>query len=685
MTDIPNAVLSETFQARLRNRRVLSAIFTTFRFEPGFFETEILPVFFDVPLSHATPIKLMQIDELVTSLKGSIAVYYDQHGIVPEGGPAKLDVRRFPVRHPTGIFHPKNVLVLVEETEADANGLHPRALLCSAASANLTRAGWWENVEVAHIEEIGEGELTSLKDDLMAYVTGLVGAVEGRPINAERRRSHVAADEILSFLRRTRQREQRSMDGRFLPHFHTGDESVPAFIERIVGKAMRGCCLEVVSPYFDKGGESAPLQAIADQCAASEVRVFLPRNSSGDGLCPAALFDWVKQQPGMSWGSLPTDLLKMGKAEEAKARTVHAKVYRFFEPKRGGREILFVGSANLTSAACRLSGKGGNRETGFLVETTGKGRPDWWLTVEQKRPPFSESIGEDDAIAARGGTNLTLRYAWDTGQASACWAGAQASPRLDIRHNGVAIIRLGPLLSREWTDLSADDSDRLRHALASTSILEVVAEGSEPGLLLVQEDGMSHRPSLLLELSTADILRYWALLSVEQRAAFIEARASVGGEDDPIVIKLAALQAETTLFDRFAGMFHAFSAHEGRIVESLRAGNTKEATYRLFGKKHDSLGRLLDGVLRDATAGVGDRVEQYLATLCTKQLMKEVAREFADYWSEHRADVKDLNDALSKAGGLRAAIAAGSDEMPGFLDWFDRWFLIRAEAVQEES
>ncbi len=102
MTDIPHAVLSETFQARLRNRRVLSAIFTTFRFEPGFFETEILPVFFDVPLSHATPIKLMQIDELVTSLKGSIAVYYDQHGIVPEGGPAKLDVRRFPVRHPTG-------------------------------------------------------------------------------------------------------------------------------------------------------------------------------------------------------------------------------------------------------------------------------------------------------------------------------------------------------------------------------------------------------------------------------------------------------------------------------------------------------------------------------------------------------------------------------------------------------
>ena len=75
MTDIPRAVLSEHFQERMENRRLVSAIFTTFRFEPAFFETEILPVFFDVGLSHAPAIRLLQIEEALRSLRGSIAVY----------------------------------------------------------------------------------------------------------------------------------------------------------------------------------------------------------------------------------------------------------------------------------------------------------------------------------------------------------------------------------------------------------------------------------------------------------------------------------------------------------------------------------------------------------------------------------------------------------------------------------
>src|SRR5690606_30975514 len=115
----PRAVLSEHFQDRMKDRRLVSAVFTTFRFEPGFFESEVLPVFFDIPLSHAPAIKLVQLEEALRSVLGSIAVYYDQNGLVPDGGSAKLDVRRIPVRHRTGIFHPKNVLALVEAAEPD--------------------------------------------------------------------------------------------------------------------------------------------------------------------------------------------------------------------------------------------------------------------------------------------------------------------------------------------------------------------------------------------------------------------------------------------------------------------------------------------------------------------------------------------------------------------------------------
>src|SRR3954470_6376 len=93
MSKPPQAVLSEHFQERMKGRRLLAAIFTTFRFEPAFFETEILPVFLDVPLSQAREIKWVQLEDALRPLSGKLSVYYDRNGLVADGGPAKLDVR----------------------------------------------------------------------------------------------------------------------------------------------------------------------------------------------------------------------------------------------------------------------------------------------------------------------------------------------------------------------------------------------------------------------------------------------------------------------------------------------------------------------------------------------------------------------------------------------------------------
>lgn len=684
MSDIPRAVLSEHFLERMKDRRLVSAIFTTFRLEPSFFETEVLPVFFDIPLSHAPAIKLVQLDEALKSLPGAIAVYYDQHGLVADGGAAKLDIRRIPIWHATGIFHPKNVLALVESTEPDDDdGHHARTLLFGCLSANLTRAGWWENVEVAHVEEIGDGDLTNLRDALIGYLDALVGAAEGRRANDELRAEHTALRDIREFLGDTTQREHRSSGGRLLPHFHDGEASLPDFIESAAGKSLRGFCLEVISPYFDTGGASAPLEALLSRFDPRETRVFLPRNERGEALCSEALFAWIRSSPDMSWAALPGDLLRLGKTEDARPRSVHAKVYRFFEPKRGGREILYVGSTNLTAAGCRVAGRGGNWETGFLVEVTTGSRPDWWLTTETKRPLAFAPREEDEGTATSGGTRLILRFRWNTHEASAFWGDATESPALSVQHGGVSVLELAGLPSRTWVTLDADQSGQLEQVLVSTSLLEVSGEGAEPGLLLVQKEGMWGRRDLLLDLSAADILRYWALLTVEQRAAFIEAHARIAGDDDPLIARLAPLPVERTLFDLFAGVFLAFDSLEERVRAALEEDKTREADYRLFGRKYDSLGTLLDRVLKDAGAGTGDRVEQYVVTLCAKQLLRELGRTFPAYFAEHRDDLKEIEARLSDAAALRAGIAAGSPEMPEFLEWFERWFLSRAEAVSE--
>src|SRR5690606_40267760 len=54
-------------------------------------------------------------DALLRGRIGDVAVYYDRNGF--EGGSARLDIRRIPIRQ-HGCFHPKNVLLLLEDEDS---------------------------------------------------------------------------------------------------------------------------------------------------------------------------------------------------------------------------------------------------------------------------------------------------------------------------------------------------------------------------------------------------------------------------------------------------------------------------------------------------------------------------------------------------------------------------------------
>lgn len=514
----PHAVLSEHLQERMNGRRLRSAVFLTYKFDPSFFEEEVLPVLVDVPLSHAVAIRLVQIEDVLRDLPGDIAVYYDANGLAAgDGGSARLDVRRIPVQHRTGIFHAKNVFLLVESEDGDEEGHHAQTLIVASLSANLTRAGWWENVEACHVEEVAEGDKTRLKGDLAGFLEKLQ-----RKTSAQG--EHRALREMLAFLRGVSIRLQKSVSGRLHTHFYGGSESVADFLDQTAGHLLRGAYLEVISPYFDDATFCNPLEQLIHHFQPREVRVFLPRSASGEGLCRQELYESVRALPGVQWGRLPKDILRLGSSDDAGERFVHAKIYRFFtqNPKR---EICFVGSANLTSSAHQ---KGGNVETGFLVDLIPPRRPEFWLSPHDRRPAEFHVRTEDDASAASDGTRLNLRYHWDRAVAEVLWDATGESPELRIEARGIQICTVPPLQSGRWTELAAETAQRIADVLPETSLFRVHTESSTPALLLVQEEGMSHKPSLLLSLSVADILRYWSLLTVAQRAAFLELRGPCG-------------------------------------------------------------------------------------------------------------------------------------------------------------
>lgn len=677
MAEIPHAVLSEHLQERMKGRRLRSAVFLTYQFDPGFFEQEVLPVLLDIPLSHAKPIRLVQLEDGLRGLSGEIAVYYDANGLSGESDSARLDVRRIPVQHRTGIFHAKNILLLVESAEPDEEGHNAQTLIVASLSANLTRAGWWENVESCHIEEIDEGDSTRLKDEVKAVLESLRRRA---PATTE----HRAVKEILTFLRTVSARGKRSAGGHLYTHFFAGTESLIDFLDYTAGNLLRGAYLEIISPYFDDAISCKPLESLIARFQPKGIRIYLPRSAAGEGLCKPELYDAVRAIPAVEWGRMERDFLRLGPGDDAADRFVHAKIYRFFTPSPK-REICFVGSANLTSSAYQA---GGNMESGFLVDFIPTRRPDFWLTAYNKRPVEFHVRTEDETSATSGGTHLNLRYHWDSSTAEAFWDASGNSPELGLEARAMDIGRIEPLGSRVWAELPVEITLRIRELLSETSLFKVYGDGSIPGYLLVQEEGMSHKPSLLMRLSAADILRYWSLLTVEQRSAFIDTHSpelALLGQGADLVTRVRIALGPDTLFDRFAGFFHAFGCLERAIRSALSENKEKEVNYRLFGRKYDSLSSLLDRVETDQESI--DDVDRYVIVSCARQLCREIAREYPPYWKTHLADAEMLGRRIFESHSTirKRLIEQDAGGMPSFLDWFDRWFLLRASPEAEDE
>jgi hypothetical protein len=191
----------------------------------------------------------------------------------------------------------------------------------------------------------------------------------------------------------------------------------------------------------------------------------------------------------------------------------------------------------------------------------------------------------------------------------------------------------------------------------------------------------------LFRLSAADILRYWSLLTPEQRAAFLEARApelALTGQGGDLVTRARIALEHDTVFDRFAGFFHAFGCLERAVRASLEDGHEKVANYRLFGRKYDSLGSLLDRVWSEPDKF--DMVDRYVIGLCARQLCWEIARDYQEFWRSHPGDAKSLEARFAGLAEIRNQLLEEHGSGFGdFLNWFDRWFLKRAEPVEVEA
>ncbi|MEU8166942.1 hypothetical protein [Micromonospora sp. NPDC049004] len=651
---IPRAVLTEALREKINGREVLAAVFCTFRFDPGFFEREILPALFDLQLHQDPQIRRVQLEEALRPTAGRVAVYYDPGALVTGDGSACLDVRRIPVRPRTGYFHPKNAFILVRDTSTQE-----RSLVVLTGSANLTQAGWWENVECAHLEEIAESGRSRTAPEIGGFLRHL-------RTMAKNFDTHAALDDIRGALRTVQPIVHRTASGLMHPHFlfngRRGAQSLVDQLDAVAGQWLRHADLEVLSPYLDDADASVPLETLIDRFQPRKWRVLLPEEG-GLARCRPELYDWVRERGG-EWGRLPKAILARGGKQAALAahRTVHAKVYRFFTKDW---EITLVGSFNLTSPAHSGSG---NVESGVLSEVAIDRRPRFWLEAIEEPPPFAQPVGEDDGVD-QGYVPLLARYDWASGQAEVLWDGAGESPPIQVYDRGVHLFDVGQLERAVWTALPVDEAAILCERLRETSFLTAVA-GDQRGIVLVHETGMAHRPSILLDLTPADILRYWSMLTAEQRNAYLSAHGeALRGPGE----RLTVAAPPDTIFDRFAGIFHGFASLGRAVHDALDQERVEEARFRMFGAKYDSVPVLVEQMANETA---GDPLDRYLMVLCAQQLADHVRGNFPAFWASDPAGASRLEEALSVRAVLREQLIARNDaEMGEFLDWYEPRFL----------
>jgi hypothetical protein len=671
--NIQRQVLSEAFQAAVEGWTLRSAVFLTFRFDPAFFEQEVLPVFFDISLSQIPQARVLHLADALRTT-GPVAVYYDRGALEAGAGSPRTNFEKIGIVHRTGYFHPKNVLLLLEKPSAskEESVAGARRLIVASMSANLTRAGWWENVEVAHIECVDDRSECSFAADLRDLLTRVRRA---SPQGAD----HSALDEVTAFVTHLVPASQRISEGLLRPRLYSGGDDVTVFLENLAGNRLRRRCLEIISPYFDETESVAPLHALIDTFKPRETRVFLPTGVEGEALCSEAYWQAVKDA-GANWGQLPEDVVFLSKSRD---RTVHAKVYRFFDPD-DRRQTFFVGSVNLTNAGFSHSG---NVESGFVVEIEGRRRSDWWLLRERTAPTTFYKRSETESLADGPGARLVLRFNWTTGAAHAIWDKAGASPVLALEGAGVPLAVLGPLPPRETVFIGETDAKRLQEHLVSSSFVSVAVEGESAATILVEEEGTVDKPSLLSRLPPEEILRYWSLLTDDQKSEFYEEHADKLSDDDVArwVARDTALPADQGMFATFAHIYLSFGNLEKAVRKALAANRAKEAVDRLFGKKFDSLRRLVERLPEKEQS---DPVADYVTLLCALQILQKLQKDYPEFASVESRRFELLGQIRHGADDFKSKIRL-DPAFPGgraeFFTWLEKWFLLRATPSQKEA
>lgn len=340
-------ILGEKLKEEIDGQKVIAALFTSFNFDPDFFENYLLPLFLpEVPFGDNKIQNTILWKKFQNEL-APITVYCDFHAKSQKGIHLNYTIKPIDLPRQFGVkpcFHPKHSYILLED----------KTLLVFVGSNNLTEAGWCSNLEGVNFHRLKPNENfpSVFKKQLWSFIDRL-----------EKEEEQTAAVQVLwdQFFKRqkyTHEITERLLDSnRFKPAKDTS--YLKSFIHDLIRDKNNGLPfqkIEIISPYFPAGISLFEELFVTSGC--NDISVSIPFENTNYVSMEKALFEQVSAL-GIRWKAIK------GMNAVKGYRFNHSKIYQFV-----GQEKLFVvvGSFNFTQMAWKGVQQGGNYETGILYE-----------------------------------------------------------------------------------------------------------------------------------------------------------------------------------------------------------------------------------------------------------------------------------------------------------------------------
>ena len=316
-------------------------IFTTYNYEPDFFDEHIISYLMGFDKKISTIGELQDADKWI--VENHLSVYYDKGAL--SVGTSYLTVPVFPQNNKTGgVFHPKVIVIYGKLKE----GRNKKSVHLFVSSCNLTVSGYGRNMEAFSCIQVTSKIVAK---SLIEFLETLDGYDRNQHIDLIKYLDSITLkDNSIEFLWSNKNSGIKLID--YLSDFPKGD-------------------LNIVSPYFDENGPKSLLYDLINRDKTTIIPALEGDNYNIH----------LKDYLDLKDNNIGFAVL----ANEDESRFIHAKIIQF------GKKVI-IGSYNFTTAAMR----GINAEAALLFHDKSDLRLYKLEVIKERFLPDDEAISNRD-------------------------------------------------------------------------------------------------------------------------------------------------------------------------------------------------------------------------------------------------------------------------------------------------